>query len=188
MARRQMAARVSAGGRTTSDAATARATATSRPMAATCPAGPVMASRGPGSGLAPRVGRGGAPRGNATGLLENAGGPGSNAGARPASAGCDRRAVRASPRQISASTGGSVMPTASGSAQTGEATASTTYRATDPRQEAQRLAPCGMPRLNATANTAADAAASQGLGSPTRPGSPAALGMPKIAIPGRYGL
>jgi len=80
------------------------------------------------------------------------------------------------------------MPTASGSAQTGEATASTAYHATDPRQEAQRVARCGMPMLNARANTPADAAASQGRGSPSRPGSPAAFGMPKIAIAGRYGL
>ncbi len=108
--------------------------------------------------------------------------------ARPASAGCDRRAVRASARHISASSGGSVMPTASESAQIGEATASTAYRRTSPRQDAQRLARCGMPRLNAAANTAVDATASQGLGSPSRPGSPAAFGRPKAVIAGRYGL
>src|SRR5215831_8701766 len=107
--------------------------------------------------------------------------------ATPATTGRDRRAVRASARHISASTGGSVMPTASESAKSGEATASTVYRRTDRRQDAHPVTLCGMPRLNATASTAADARASHGLGSPSRPGSPAAFGRPKAVMAGKYG-
>src|SRR5215470_9262085 len=108
--------------------------------------------------------------------------------ATPASTGCERRAVSASARHISASTGGSVMPTASERARMGEATPSTAYRRADLRQEAHPVTECGKPRPNATASNAADASASQGLGSPISPGSPAAFGRPKTVMAGKYGL
>jgi hypothetical protein len=107
---------------------------------------------------------------------------------RPARTGREGRPTRASARQSSANTGGSVMPTASGSAHSGEASASIAYRVTDRRQPAHRDAPCGVPRLNEAASSPAVARTSHGLVSPARPASPAALGRPNTAITGRYGL
>ncbi len=237
MARRQVAARTSRGGRATSDAATARPTAASRPMATIRPAGPRLASRCPGSGLAAGVAWRVMPSGNSTAFWKNAAGL-ARAGAvaaaratavtadttanqiasrmpsreasmaastgstgqavafiahatpmtRPAVTGRDGRMSRASARQSNPSTGGSVMPTASGSAHSGEASASMEYLATDLRQPAHRDAPCGVPRHSEATSSTAVATASHGLVSPARPGSPAALGSPKTAMTGRYGL
>jgi hypothetical protein len=107
---------------------------------------------------------------------------------RPAATGREGRTTSASARHSSASTGGSVMPTASGSAHSGEASASMVNRVTDRRQPGHRDAPCGVPRLNEAASNPAVARASHGLVSAARPARPAAFGRPNMAITGRYGL
>src|SRR5262249_2054586 len=65
-ARRQAAARASAGGRTISETAKPSPAAISRATAAQCPASPVVASRCPGSGLAAGVLCVDKPSGNST--------------------------------------------------------------------------------------------------------------------------
>src|SRR5258708_1756846 len=68
--------------------------------------------------------------------------------------------------QISAITGGSVMPSVSGNATTGEAIAITVSRVTWPRQPAHRRNPCGAMMAKATTNSASVASDVQTRGSP----------------------
>lgn len=75
MARRSAAARSVCGGRTTSDAATATALATSRATARTKPPGTYSASRRPGSGLVAGERTSPLPRGNSTTCSTKARGP-----------------------------------------------------------------------------------------------------------------
>jgi hypothetical protein len=88
----------------------------------------------------------------------------------------------ASARQVRAITGGSVMPSASGNAITGEEIASA----------ARPAGVTGIPPirlilliLKAANRSRKVTAASQGRGSASRPGRPSAFGSPKTAITGR---
>src|SRR5215831_12611513 len=63
------------------------------------------------------------------------------------------RETQARATQISARTGGSVMPSASGNAITGEAIAITVTRMTRSRQLAQPRSPCGAMMAKATASS-----------------------------------
>src|ERR1035438_3420499 len=96
------------------------------------------------------------------------------------------RAISASVRNISAITGGTVMPTASGNAITGEAAMNTVDSSTPCRQESQRR--CGAAMANAAQISAIDTAVSHTRGSANRPEAPSALGSPNTAMTGRYGL
>jgi hypothetical protein len=96
------------------------------------------------------------------------------------------RAASASVTSSSAMTGGSVMPTLSGNAITGEEAANTVASSTCREQDPQ--ARCGAASQNAAASSTTEKIAIHSRGSPNRPVAPSALGMPKIAINGRYGL
>jgi hypothetical protein len=98
----------------------------------------------------------------------------------------DGRAISARVRNISAITGGSVMPTASGNAITGEAAMNTVDSRTPCRQESQRR--CGAAMANAVQISTIDTAVSHTRGSASRPDTPSALGSPNTAMTGRYGL
>ena len=98
----------------------------------------------------------------------------------------DGRAIRARVRNISAITGGSVMPTASGNAITGEAAMKMVDSSTLYRHQVQCR--CGAATANATQISAMEVAVSQSLGSANKPDAPRALGSPNTAIRGRYGL
>ena len=65
-------------------------------------------------------------------------------------------AAQARAKHIRAMTGGSVMPTASGSASTGEATANTAHHAATLRQAPQREERCGATIQNAAASSTAE--------------------------------
>jgi len=98
----------------------------------------------------------------------------------------DGRAISARVRNISAMTGGSVIPTASGNAITGEAAMNTVDSSTSYRQPSQCR--CGAATLNAAKINAMDTAVSHTRGSPNRPCAPSAFGIPNTAMTGRYGL
>jgi len=98
----------------------------------------------------------------------------------------DGRAISARVRNISAMTGGSVMPRASGNAIIGEAAMNTVDSSTPCRQPSQCR--CGAATLNAAKIKAMDTAVSQTRGSAARPCAPSAFGIPNTAITGRYGL
>ena len=98
----------------------------------------------------------------------------------------DGRAISARVRSISAMTGGSVMPTASGNAITGEAAKKTVDSKMLYRHESQCR--CGAATMNAAQIRAMETAVSHSRGSPNRPVTPSAFGMPKTAMTGRYGL
>jgi hypothetical protein len=90
------------------------------------------------------------------------------------------RMSRARARQVKASTGGSVMPWASGNAMTGDAAANAAQLSDLADQARSRRA---MP--NAAASSGNVATVSHGRGSPARPGRPSARGSPKMAMTGR---
>ena len=98
----------------------------------------------------------------------------------------DGLAISARVRNISAITGGSVIPTASGNAITGEAAMNTVDIRTLYRHESQCR--CGAATVNAAKSKAMDTAVSHTRGSPSRPFAPSALGIPNSAMTGRYGL
>ena len=98
----------------------------------------------------------------------------------------DGRAISARVRSISAITGGSVIPTASGNAITGEAAKNTVDSRVSCRHSAQRR--CGAATVNAAQISAIDTAVSHSRGSANRPEAPSALGSPNTAMTGRYGL
>jgi hypothetical protein len=98
----------------------------------------------------------------------------------------DGRAISARATNISAMTGGSVIPTASGNAITGEAARNTVDSRTPYRHESQCR--CGAAMANATHIKPMDTAVSHTRGSPHRPVAPSAFGMPNTAMTGRYGL
>ena len=98
----------------------------------------------------------------------------------------DGRAISARVRNISAMTGGSVMPTASGNAITGEAAKKTVDSVVLCRHSSQCR--CGAATVNAAQISAMDTAVSQSRGSANRPDAPSALGRPNTAMTGRYGL
>ena len=98
----------------------------------------------------------------------------------------DGLAISARVRNISAMTGGSVIPTASGNAITGEAAMKTVDSSTRCRQSSQCR--CGAATLNAAKISAMDTAVSHTRGSPNSPVAPSALGIPNSAMTGRYGL
>ena len=96
------------------------------------------------------------------------------------------RAISARVRNISAMTGGSVMPTASGNAITGEAAMNTVDSMTLLRQSSQCR--CGAAIVNAAQINAIDTAVSHTRGSASRPFAPSAFGIPNTAMTGMYGL
>ena len=98
----------------------------------------------------------------------------------------DGLAISASVRNISAITGGSVIPTASGNAITGEAAMNTVDSRTPCRQPSQCR--CGAATLNAAQINTMDTAVSHTRGSANNPVAPSALGIPNTAMTGRYGL
>ena len=98
----------------------------------------------------------------------------------------DGRAISARVRNISAITGGSVMPTASGNAITGDAAKKTVESVVLRRHESQCR--CGAATVNAAQISAMDTAVSHSRGSANRPDAPSALGRPNTAMTGRYGL
>ena len=83
-------------------------------------------------------------------------------------------------------TGGSVMPTASGNAITGEAAKKTVDSKTLYRHESQCR--CGAATRNATQISAMETAVSHSRGSANKPVAPSAFGKPNTAMTGRYGL
>jgi len=85
-------------------------------------------------------------------------------------------------------TGGSVTPTASGNAMTGETVATVVSQARRLRHWRQFRIRCGETTVNAAASAAIVTSVVQILGSPRTPASPAARGRPKISMNGRYGL
>jgi hypothetical protein len=89
-------------------------------------------------------------------------------------------------RNISAITGGSVMPTASGNAITGEAAKNAVDSSVLYRHGSHRR--CGAATVNAAKISVMDTAVSHTRGSANRPEAPSALGMPNTAMAGRYGL
>jgi hypothetical protein len=93
------------------------------------------------------------------------------------------RAISARVRNISAITGGSVIPIASGNAITGEATTNKVDSLTWCRHSSQPR--CGVAMRNASQIRASETAASQIRGSPSRPLAPSAFGSPNTAITGR---
>ena len=93
------------------------------------------------------------------------------------------RAISARVRNISAMTGGSVIPIASGNAITGEATTNRVDSLTWCRHSSQCW--CGTAMRNASQIKASDTAASQIRGSPSRPVAPSAFGSPNTAMTGR---
>ena len=95
----------------------------------------------------------------------------------------DGRAISASVRNISAMTGGSVMPTASGKAITGEAAKKTVDSVVLRRHELQCR--CGAATVNAAQISAMDTTVSQSRGSANRPEAPSARGRPNTAMTGR---
>ena len=98
----------------------------------------------------------------------------------------DGRAISARVRNSSAMTGGSVMPTASGNAITGEAAKKTVDSKTLYRHESQCR--CGAATRNAAQISAMETAVSHSRGSANSPVAPSALGKPNTAMTGRYGL
>ena len=98
----------------------------------------------------------------------------------------DGRAISARVRNISAMTGGSVIPTASGNAITGEAAKKTVDSVVLCRHSSQRR--CGAATVNAAQISAMDTAVSHSRGSANRPEAPSARGRPNTAMTGRYGL
>ena len=98
----------------------------------------------------------------------------------------DGRAISARVRNISAMTGGSVIPTASGNAITGEAAMNTVDSMTLLRQSSQCR--CGAAIVNAAQINAIDTAVSHTRGSASRPFAPSAFGIPNTAMTGMYGL
>jgi hypothetical protein len=98
----------------------------------------------------------------------------------------DGRAISARVTNISAITGGSVIPTASGNAIIGEAARKTVDSRTPYRHESQCR--CGAAMANAAQIKAIEVAVSHTRGSPHRPVAPSAFGMPNTAMTGRYGL
>jgi hypothetical protein len=105
------------------------------------------------------------------------------AAARYSPDGC---AISARVRNSSAITGGSVMPTASGNAITGEAARNTVDSSTPWRQSSQCR--CGAATANAAQSKPMDTAVSHTRGSPHSPVAPSAFGIPNTAMTGRYGL
>jgi hypothetical protein len=95
----------------------------------------------------------------------------------------DGRAISARVTNNRAITGGSVIPTASGNAITGEAAMKTVDSTTLRRHESQCR--CGAAMANAAQINATDTTVSHSRGSPNRPDAPSALGSPNIAITGR---
>src|SRR5580704_8940015 len=96
--------------------------------------------------------------------------------------------AQASARQVSAMTGGSVTPSASGKAITGEATASAVAPAMRVRQCGQSRNRCGEATTKAAAITTIVVIVTQIRVSPSTPWMPTARGRPKTSIRGRYGL
>src|SRR5215469_6875461 len=96
--------------------------------------------------------------------------------------------AQASARQMSAITGGSVTPSASGKAITGDAMASAVIVATRPRQAAQSRSLSGDITAKAAATSAIVVSVTQIRGSPRAPESPAERGRPNNSMTGRYGL
>src|SRR5882757_5192506 len=90
----------------------------------------------------------------------------------------DRRSNSATARHTNASTGGSVIPRASGNATTGDAIANNPQRTASGRPATR----------NARMNSASDTRQSHTRASPASPGTPIALGSPNTVITGRYGL
>jgi adenosylhomocysteinase len=98
----------------------------------------------------------------------------------------DGRAISANETNISAITGGSVIPSASGNAIIGEAAMKTVDSRTPCRQSSQCR--CGAAILNAPQIKAMDTAVSHTRGSANKPLAPSAFGIPNTAMTGRYGL
>src|SRR5579863_5249131 len=98
----------------------------------------------------------------------------------------DGRAMSARVRNIRARIGGSVIPTASGNAITGEA-ATKMVDSRTLRLHALQCG-CGAATRNAAQMRMRDTAVSHSRGSPSRPLAPSARGRPKMAITGSYGL
>src|SRR5262249_61432823 len=93
------------------------------------------------------------------------------------------RAISASVRNSKAMTGGSVMPTASGNAITGEAAKRTVDSVVLRRQPTQRR--CGAATVNAAQISAIDTAVSHSRGAAKTPEAPSAPGRPNTAPTGR---
>ena len=93
------------------------------------------------------------------------------------------RAISASVRNSKAMTGGSVMPTASGNAITGEAAKKTVDSEVSRRHSSQCR--CGAATVNAAQISAIDTAVSHTRGSANRPEAPSARGRPNTAMTGR---
>ena len=89
---------------------------------------------------------------------------------------------------MSAITGGSVTPSASGKAITGDATASAVSVATRTRQSAQSRSLSGDITAKAAATSAIVVSVTQIRGSPRAPERPAERGKPNSSMTGRYGL
>jgi hypothetical protein len=98
----------------------------------------------------------------------------------------DGRAISARVRNINAMTGGSVIPTASGNAITGEAAKKTVDSVVLCRHPSHRR--CGAATVNAAQISAMDTAVSHSRGSANSPEAPSARGRPNTAMTGRYGL
>src|SRR6516162_9578069 len=98
------------------------------------------------------------------------------------------RLTQASARQVSAITGGSVTPSASGKAITGDAAASAVSVATRTRQSAQSRSLSGDITAKAAATSAIVVSVTQIRGSPRAPARPAERGRPNNSMTGRYGL
>jgi hypothetical protein len=82
-------------------------------------------------------------------------------------------------------TGGSVTPTESGNAMTGETPATVVSQARRRRHWRQPRIRCGATTVKAAASAVIVTSVVQILGSPSRPASPAERGRPKISMNGR---
>jgi hypothetical protein len=96
--------------------------------------------------------------------------------------------ARARVRQVSAMIGGSVTPTVSGKATSGEATEIAASTAVRRRQSRQPRTGWGEMSAKAAVSATTVTSEVQILGSPSNPGSPASRGRPNSSISGRYGL
>ncbi len=96
--------------------------------------------------------------------------------------------AQASDRHVRAMTGGSVTPTVSGNAISGEATARAVTPATRARQRGQSRSLCGDATVKAAATSAIVVIVTQIRVSPSTPARPAARGRPNSSMTGRYGL
>ena len=98
------------------------------------------------------------------------------------------RPAQASDRHVKAMTGGSVTPTVSGNAISGEATARAVAPATRARHCGQSRSLCGDATVKAAATSTIVVIVTQIRVSPSMPPRPAARGRPKSSMTGRYGL